>query len=977
MTTYNLLTNPSFIANTTGWDGYTVGVVTGLVATLATGTNSVTLTTGTTSNMEVGQLLTKTSGAGAFGNSGVVYVKAITNSTVFTVGLADTTAQNHATLGSITFSAGATATLSLDSTDPLYGTGYSAKITAVDSSPYIGIINGLTDASYKAPVIAGDTYTFSAYVKVPVGQATSEFKLRAYFYASSTLVSFSDAAPQKISSFDGWVRLTFTFTIPATATFMSGLVFRSSTTTVSTGYNFLVDAVQLQTGLEATSLIYDQGQKNKLIDKSLTNVYIDHLTGMKLKADIRLGDFVFNRIDEYGVVWVINNIEGWWTMPQVEVQDLPRGWGDGSYTTYGRFGSRQITITGSFLLQDTDTQLEAARNRLINAINLVKKDAWLVLNEDTPKALKVRISGTPEISTINPRGKTDFSIGLVSADPIKYKWADARDDGYALTTANSNAEVVTIRNEGNTPVTAIFEIIGPTTGPVSLFNKTSEQLIDVIYKLNKYRTYTVTGAEVSGGNLVFTTNTIHGFSSGEAVDILNVVDIFGIVSVICTSANSLDVITSVKHSFSPGQNIYLTGVSGLAGYSNITDGEYYITAVYRGNENGDYKFTITKVGLTQVTAPSVNASGAKFSVWANTSAISFDSGNNIATVNTSSEHGFTTGDQVVISNTSAVYDGTFIVTGTPSTSSFEYNLFESRTIRSITYRESTTSLGTIRYATTLDAQVDDYITIDGVNEDFNGTHKVVSANSTAITFNKKFSSATPNASANTGTVYVSQLSDRSSVAFTSGRVHYGNIYNGYYNVGSVSSNTPTQFSVVRPNFYPNVVNTTITTYDGAAGNPLSRIYAETLSIDTYTRDIALNGEVGGYRSKLDTIVDWIELQPGDNEITFEDLNKNFVTYVAYTTTGNTATITTTADHNFVVGSLVKLIGLNTIAGGSNVFANASIATVANIADTRSFTFVPTNSSGASNINSTLVTSGYIYEVSPAYVNIYYRSGWIG
>jgi hypothetical protein len=897
MTIYNLLTNPSFIANTTGWSGLAI-------------------------------------------------------------------------------SGGTNPTISTDTSDPLYGTGFSAKVAFATTSPFSGLI---TDDSYRVAVNGGQTYTLSAYVKVPIGQASSDFKLRAYFYTASSGGSNTtqDSAPTKITSHDGWVRLVFTFDIPTSAayTHFRAFIFRSTSTDPGAGYNFLVDAVQLQTGSEATSLIYDQGQKNKLVDKALTNVYIDHLTGMKLKADIRLGDFVFNRIDEYGVVWVVNNIEGWWTMPQVEVQDLPRGWGDGSYTTYGRFGSRQITITGSFLLQDTDTQLEAARGRLINAINLVKKDAWLIVNEDTPKALKVRISGTPEISTINPRGRTDFSIGLVSADPIKYKWADARDDGYALTTANSNAEVVTIRNEGNTPVTAIFEIIGPTAGPVSLFNKTSEQLIDVIYKLNKYRTYTVIGAQVSDGNMIFTTNTTHGFSSGEAVDILNVVDIFGIVAVICTSADSLDVITSVKHGFSVGQNIYLTGISGLAGYSAITDGEYYITAVYRGTD--DYKFRITKVGLTQATAASVQASGAKFSVWANTSAISFDSGNNIATVQTDADHGFTVGDQVVISNTSAVYNGTFVVTANPSTSSFEYNLFESQTIQPITYRESTVSLGTIRYATTLNAQADDYITIDGVNEDFNGTHKVVSANSTAITFNKKFPSATPNASSNTGTVYLSQLSDRSSASYTSGRVHYGNIYNGYYNVGSVSSNTPSQFSVVRPNFYPNVANTTITTYDSSAGNPLSRIYAETLSIDTYTRDIALNGEVGGYRSKLDTIVDWIELQPGDNEITFEDLNKNFVTYAQYTHTTTTATLTTSSDHNFVVGSQVKLIGLNTVAGGSNVFANASTATVVTVPDTKSFTFTPTNTNGAANINSTLVTSGYIYEVSPAYVNIYYRSGWIG
>jgi hypothetical protein len=72
-------------------------IKTGLVATLTSGANTITLTTGNTTNMFIGQKLTKTSGTGAFGNSGVAYVTAITNSTALTVDV------NHATSGSTTF----------------------------------------------------------------------------------------------------------------------------------------------------------------------------------------------------------------------------------------------------------------------------------------------------------------------------------------------------------------------------------------------------------------------------------------------------------------------------------------------------------------------------------------------------------------------------------------------------------------------------------------------------------------------------------------------------------------------------------------------------------------------------------------------------------------------------------------------------------------------------------------------------------
>jgi hypothetical protein len=843
----------------------------------------------------------------------------------------------------------------------------------------------ITNDSYRVPVVAGNAYTFSAYVKVPLGQETSDFKLRAYFYTSGTAgsgdLSSSDSAFRTISSYDGWVRLTFTFAVPATATHFRGFVFRSASENHPAGYNFLVDALQFETGSEATPVKYDQGQKNRLVDTALSPKYIDHLTGMKLKADIRLGDFVFNRIDEYGVVWVVNDIQGWWSLPDIEMQDLPRGWGDGSYTTYGRYSARQLTITGSFILQDTDTQLEAARGRLIDAINLVKKDAWLILNEDTPKALKVRVSGTPEISTTNPRGRTDFSIGLVSADPIKYKWADARDDGYALATANSNAEVVTIRNEGNTPVSAIFEIIGPTTGPVSIFNRTSEQLLDVIYKLDKYKSFTVSGSQVSDGNLVFTTSATHGFTVGDAVDVLNVIDTFDIASVVCSVADHVDIVTSIKHGFAVGQEIQLTGVSSLFGYGNVTNGIYYITNVY--SSSGDYyRFRATKAGLSLSVTESRTASVAKFSVFASLSTISYNSDTNVGLVNTANSHGFIVGDQIVLSNASDAYNGTYVVVGTPSTTSFEVNIFGSQKIVEIDNYESSLSLGTITFASgALDAQANDSVTISGVSEDFNGIYKVVSANSTAITFNKTFPSVTASSATDYGTIQISSLSTRSSVAYADGRAYYGNIYNGFYNVDYVPTDTSKVFKVIRPTFYGNVANASQQTYYGSVDpHPaVARVYGETLSIDSYTREIALNGELGGYRSKLDTIVDWIELQPGDNEIIFEDLNNKSVAYVQYTHTNptTTATIITKSNHNFVVGSQIKLIGLNTVAGGSNVFANASTAEILTVPDTKSFTFTPTNSSGAANISSTAITSGYIYEISPAYLNIYYRSGWIG
>jgi hypothetical protein len=43
-----------------------------------------------------------------------------------------------------------------------------------------------------------------------------------------------------------------------------------------------------------------------------------------------------------------------------------------------------------------------------------------------------------------------------------------------------------------------------------------------------------------------------------------------------------------------------------------------------------------------------------------------------------------------------------------------------------------------------------------------------------------------------------------------------------------------------------------------------------LEIDTYYREVAVDGEVEGARSVIDTLVDWIRLQPGGNNIVFSD-----------------------------------------------------------------------------------------------------------
>lgn len=213
------------------------------------------------------------------------------------------------------------------------------------------------------------------------------------------------------------------------------------------------------------TLIPTQAVENKLVNLALTKYPGPHLTGLKLKSDIKLGDLVFNTIDDSGVVWVISDVSGWWGLPEVETQDLPRGWGDGSLDARGRYANRLITLTGSFLTQSPD-QVSEARDKLIRAANLVHNGAWLVVRENPDKIAWVRLSGTPIFSNTSPRGRTDFSIGLKAVDPIKYELVDNDPEALNAETITMGGSV-TVTNTGNTPVTAILEIEGAVTASVA------------------------------------------------------------------------------------------------------------------------------------------------------------------------------------------------------------------------------------------------------------------------------------------------------------------------------------------------------------------------------------------------------------------------------------------------------------------------------------------------------------------------------
>jgi len=241
----------------------------------------------------------------------------------------------------------------------------------------------------------------------------------------------------------------------------------------------------------------NQGEENKLVNTALTNYPEPFLSGMKLEGGIQLWNpatetgLTLNTIDSNNVVWVVSDIEGWWTLPEPELPDLPRGWGDGSYDAIGRWANRLITLNGSFLTQEPE-DAATARNTLMNYLSPMVKTTtagYLIVTEDgtTKKAAKVRLSGAPQITSVNARGRHDFSIGLKAVDPIKYEFVDGDPDGYQATVITSSGSTITetITNSGNTAVPVIFEISANFPNPsapsyASIYNSDRDERITIL-----------------------------------------------------------------------------------------------------------------------------------------------------------------------------------------------------------------------------------------------------------------------------------------------------------------------------------------------------------------------------------------------------------------------------------------------------------------------------------------------------------------
>ncbi len=388
--------------------------------------------------------------------------------------------------------------------------------------------------SDRFAVTPSTQYAVSAYIKVPVGEeAVTAVLTVAWFAASSggSAISTSTSESFYYTFEDDWSRVGLVATAPSNANY--AVVSVVQTTTAVADETFLVDAVLFEAESRVREYFENttQAQENKTMDKALSKVPKPHLTGAELNADIALGKLVFNTIDEDGTVWVVTDIDGWWEQPNSNMPDLTRGFADGSYDSRGRWTARDITVTGVFLPQSREG-VAKARNKLIEATDLVYRGDWLITEEDRSKASWVRLNGKVNIRTVNPRGRTEFSIGLRAPDPIKYEWVDGSEFGYDVYTvgaknaALSRSGEVTVTNHGNTRVFCNLVVTGPCGTPTSITNLTTGQSIVLTESLvgpGATIGTTVTKSRASNvATLVVNVSTASVLSAGDLINVTGI-----------------------------------------------------------------------------------------------------------------------------------------------------------------------------------------------------------------------------------------------------------------------------------------------------------------------------------------------------------------------------------------------------------------------------------------------------------------------
>lgn len=678
--------------------------------------------------------------------------------------------------------------------------------------------------------------------------------------------------------------------------------------------------------------LYSQDYEFTKTRRGLTPLPEPVLTGMKLEKDIILNSFIFNSIDEYGVTWVVTDIDGWWSTPEVEVPSISRGYGDGEYDVQGKYRARIFTITGVFLTPDPSL-VEDARDRLIKATDLVYKGAWLITGKKSVRASFVRLEGQVSTTTVTARGRTEFEIPLKAVDPIKYEWNSSNSEGYFISEINVKnilnplSGKLFITNKGNYPVPVYLEVFGPIVGPATVHNKTNDELIIITSSLTGSKGQTIENKQLTFDRDSFkdiatlTTTAKHNFSEGREVTISGVGTEFD------GTYDIISIPTSTTFTYEPemrstvkaviyktlANNVATIDIEGTLDTAVFSVGSKIFIKDVDNVFNGSYTIlsrTSTSISYTKQRSTSINVTGSILE-------------NNQATLTTISPHNFILGESVTVSGIdSANYNGTFTINDIPTDNKFSYakSRTDSKKISNISMsnRVVTVSTAPINHG----GVVEEKIQISGLPTaavGLNGSYTIASvASATALRYNLK-RSTDKSVVSKTASGGVATLITSSDHGLNPGQsVIVENVdatFNGSYDVTSVPS--PRAFTYSKS-------GTILPTVVVAGSVSISRFYISNVSLignvatlSTYGNHGIVVGESVTV-SSIDTTFNgtYIVTAASGNEFSYTKVSSNVssravaATISKFSRTGTTVTLTTASSHGYSAGNSVLVQGLS-------------------------------------------------------------------
>lgn len=218
---------------------------------------------------------------------------------------------------------------------------------------------------------------------------------------------------------------------------------------------------------------------------------------------------------------------------------------------------------------------------------------------------------------------------------------------------------------------------------------------------------------------------------------------------------------------------------------------------------------------------------------------------NVATVTTSTDHGYVTGNIAVVDSSNNNFDGTYTITGTPTTTTFTYARTPTATITNVAL---TSNVATITTAAAHNYEVGYTVVVDASNNVFDGTYTIVATpTATTFTYSKVNSNITSQAA--TGTVIVNNIT---SVAAT----------------GTVSANITTEASTgtVTNEGYGSTSKWNFIQFGNSiiAANNVNKLQSFTLESGSYFGDLSQYAPIARYVTVVRDFVVGANLDNGVN-----------------------------------------------------------------------------------------------------------------